>query len=128
MIARIVKLTTKEHVMANDELQKLLKEQEALSKRIQETRIKHRDAGIQMIKETMSELGITAEMLGFYAVSTVPASTKKQHKTFPAKRVFGPVEPKYRDPKTGSTWSGRGKPPRWLGDNKDEFLIKDKAA
>jgi DNA-binding protein H-NS len=114
--------------MANDELQKLLKEQEALSKRIQETRIKHRDAGIQMIKETMSELGITAEMLGFYAVAHVPASTKKHTPTFKPRKVFGPVEPKYRDPKTGSTWSGRGKAPHWLGDNRDEYLIKDKAA
>jgi DNA-binding protein H-NS len=114
--------------MANDEIAKLIKAQEELSRKIQEARLKHRDAGILQIKEIMSELGITAEMLGFYAVSTVPASTKKQHKTFPAKRVFGPVEPKYRDPATGNTWSGRGKPPRWLGENKDEFLIKDKAA
>jgi DNA-binding protein H-NS len=34
--------------------------------------------------------------------------------------------PKYRDPATGATWSGRGRPPRWLKDKKRErFLIKD---
>lgn len=38
--------------------------------------------------------------------------------------------PKYRDPKTGKTWSGRGRTPVWLrereenGDNRDNFLIK----
>src|ERR1700760_4592354 len=26
----------------------------------------------------------------------------------------GPVAPKYRDPETGATWSGRGLKPRWL--------------
>jgi len=114
--------------MANDEIAKLIKAQEELSRKIQEARLKHRDAGILQIKEIMSELGITAEMLGFYAVAHVPASTKKHTPTFKPRKVFGPVEPKYRDPKTGSTWSGRGKAPHWLGDNRDEFLIKDKAA
>jgi DNA-binding protein H-NS len=39
------------------------------------------------------------------------------------------VAPKYRDPATGATWTGRGKPPRWLatelvkGRSKTEFLI-----
>ena len=42
------------------------------------------------------------------------------------------VVPKYRDPKTGETWSGRGAPARWLtayekqGKKRDSFLI-DKA-
>jgi DNA-binding protein H-NS len=37
--------------------------------------------------------------------------------------------PKYRDPDTGLTWSGRGMVPRWLnaalarGHNRDDFLI-----
>ncbi len=38
-------------------------------------------------------------------------------------------EPKYRDPETGETWSGRGRLPSWLqkaegeGKSRDEFLI-----
>jgi DNA-binding protein H-NS len=32
---------------------------------------------------------------------------------------------KYKDPNSGQTWTGRGRPPRWLdGKNKDEYLIK----
>jgi DNA-binding protein H-NS len=45
------------------------------------------------------------------------------------------VAPKYRDPKTGETWSGRGAPARWLaayekqGKKRDSFLIdKSKVA
>ncbi|HEY3537557.1 MAG TPA: H-NS family nucleoid-associated regulatory protein [Trinickia sp.] len=39
--------------------------------------------------------------------------------------VRGPQAPKYRDPATGATWSGRGRAPAWLADAKDrtEFLI-----
>src|SRR5262245_41505354 len=39
------------------------------------------------------------------------------------------VAPKYRDPKTGQTWSGRGAPARWLveyekkGKKRDSFLV-----
>lgn len=35
------------------------------------------------------------------------------------------VAPKYRDPQTGQTWTGRGKPPLWIADkNRDDFLIE----
>lgn len=36
-----------------------------------------------------------------------------------------PVAPKYRDPQTGQTWTGRGKPPKWIAgvENRDEYLI-----
>lgn len=32
--------------------------------------------------------------------------------------------PKYRDPVSGNTWSGKGKIPQWInGKNRDDFLI-----
>ncbi|MFM2323494.1 MAG: hypothetical protein RL244_373, partial [Pseudomonadota bacterium] len=35
------------------------------------------------------------------------------------------VAPKYRNNETGETWTGRGKPPRWIQDkNREDFLIK----
>lgn len=50
------------------------------------------------------------------------------------KRVTGDkrnvVAPKYQDPESGKTWTGRGKSPAWLsaqlstGRDKQEFLIK----
>jgi DNA-binding protein H-NS len=34
------------------------------------------------------------------------------------------VPPKYRDPVTGKTWTGRGKPPNWMPkENREQFLI-----
>ncbi|ALL71302.1 Low-complexity acidic protein (plasmid) [Paraburkholderia caribensis MBA4] len=40
--------------------------------------------------------------------------------------VRGPQAPKYRDPATGATWSGRGRAPAWLAGTKDRtaFLIE----
>lgn len=36
--------------------------------------------------------------------------------------------PKYRDPATGATWTGRGKPPNWInGKDRTPFLIAHSA-
>jgi DNA-binding protein H-NS len=42
------------------------------------------------------------------------------------KYVRGPQAPKYRDPMSGETWSGRGRAPAWLATAKDrtQFLIE----
>ena len=44
--------------------------------------------------------------------------------------VKGKLPPKYRDPKTGATWSGHARPPAWIKDVKDrsKFLIDAAAA
>ena len=40
------------------------------------------------------------------------------------RRVGRKIEPKYYDPETGATWSGRGRLPRWLvGKEPEQFLI-----
>jgi len=33
---------------------------------------------------------------------------------------------KYRDPETGATWSGRGRPPKWIaGKDRSSFVVKN---
>ena len=68
-------------------------------------------ATIEHIKERIAEYGITAEELGF--------KSKRA-----ASRKTGGLPPKYRDPKTGATWSGRGRAPAWLGKRREKFLIQ----
>ncbi|REG49632.1 DNA-binding protein H-NS [Paraburkholderia sp. BL6669N2] len=51
------------------------------------------------------------------AVATRPIARKGQLK--------GPQPAMYRDPKSGATWSGRGRAPAWLGTNRAKFLITD---
>ena len=47
------------------------------------------------------------------------------------RRKYPPVLPKYRNPQTSETWSGRGKRPRWLvaamksGQRIEDFRIKE---
>jgi DNA-binding protein H-NS len=54
------------------------------------------------------------------ASSSAASKAKK-----PGNYVRGPQPPKYRDPKTGATWSGRGLAPAWLKGvkNRAKFLI-----
>lgn len=40
-------------------------------------------------------------------------------------KATGVGQPKYRDPATGSTWTGRGKPPSWIkGKDRSPFEIR----
>ncbi|AXW61203.1 DNA-binding protein [Ralstonia solanacearum] len=69
------------------------------------------EAVIAQTRQIVAEYGLTAEDLGF--------STKAK------KRKGGAAAPKYQDPKTGATWTGRGRAPAWIaGKNFDRFLIK----
>lgn len=57
--------------------------------------------------------------------SALPSKPAVDNVIRKGKYVRGPQAPKYRDPKTGATWSGRGRAPAWLADGKDRtvFLI-----
>jgi len=89
----------------------LLEQKAKLEEQLLAVREKEVSSAIEQIHAIMAEYEITPEELGFGARAT---------KT---KRARGPVEAKYRDPKTGATWSGRGRAPAWLGKNRDKFLI-----
>lgn len=42
-----------------------------------------------------------------------------------SKSIKKSVEPKYRNEETGETWTGRGKPPKWIASqDREKFLIK----
>ncbi len=75
-------------------------------------REKEMAAAIEQIKEQIAEYGITAEELGFASRRAGGVRSAKS-------------APKYRNPQTGQTWSGRGRRPAWLGKRPDRFLIKD---
>jgi DNA-binding protein H-NS len=60
-------------------------------------------------------------------VATVGRSRKASPKSARAAetRSKGKLPPKYRDPKSGATWSGHARPPAWIKDVKDRsrYLI-----
>lgn len=64
------------------------------------------------IKAKMKEYSITVADLG---LNGAKKATKSKD----------PVAAKFRDTASGATWSGRGKPPRWIaGKDRNVFLIK----
>ncbi|MFP6557541.1 H-NS histone family protein [Paraburkholderia sp. B3] len=68
---------------------------------------------INTIREKIAEYGLTAQDLGFAAGARRGRPPKK-----------APLPPRYQDPKTGATWSGRGKPPKWIaGKNRERYQI-----
>ncbi len=91
--------------------QDLLKQREALEKQIAEARQRETADAVAKVRALMTEYGLTA--------SDVFPSGKTRNSKPTAK-----VAPKYRDPATGSTWTGRGKAPRWIaGKDRAKFLI-----
>jgi len=105
--------------LANIEKQiaKLMKEKEAL------LRIEA-EAAVRQARELIEKFGLTAVDVGLgkktrAAKAGVVATAKRAAKAVAA--------PKYRDPATGKTWTGRGKPPNWIAGAKDrgQFLIAD---
>jgi len=73
------------------------------------------------IHRLMEEHGLTAADIGGHA------GGKRRAKKVEAKTVGngGTAAVKYRDPKSGATWSGRGRAPGWIATakNRDRFLV-----
>ncbi|KVL43444.1 H-NS histone [Burkholderia territorii] len=86
---------------------------ERLQQKIDKEREKAIAEAIATIRAKIEEYDITAEELGFRPIGAAGASKPKR-----------PLPPKYLNPKTGETWSGRGRAPAWLGKNRARFLIK----
>ncbi|WP_247540961.1 H-NS family nucleoid-associated regulatory protein (plasmid) [Ralstonia solanacearum] len=66
---------------------------------------------IARVRQMVEEYGLTAEDLGL--------ASPRGHKSAGQRKL----PPLYRDPKSGATWSGRGRAPRWMGKNRDRYLI-----
>jgi DNA-binding protein H-NS len=54
------------------------------------------------IRQLMAQYQLTAADLGFFSETPRMKATR------------APVPPKYRDPMSGKTWSGRGLAPKWV--------------
>ena len=75
---------------------------------------------VARIKEAIAAYGLTPADLGLTGSRKALSGAKRATTT---KTTVG--APKYRDPKSGKTWTGRGKPPLWIvgAKNRDRFLI-----
>lgn len=78
-----------------------------LEKQLSQARKEERSGVIAQIKTLMAEHGLTAADLE----GKVRSAGGPKEKSSTAGRT---VAPKYRDPASGSTWTGRGLKPKWL--------------
>jgi len=90
--------------------QELIRQKAALELQIKEARKRERANAVARVRAVVAEYELT------------------QRDVFPAGRRAGTgakVPPKYRDPATGTTWTGRGKAPRWIANqDRSRFLIR----
>lgn len=82
-------------------LQDLLAKKAELEKQIEDTRRQEKADAIAQVRALMAEHGLTAADLSMRGKAATKGTGRK-------------VAPKYRDPATGDTWSGRGLQPKWL--------------
>lgn len=88
-----------------------------LQAQAEEARRTEIDNVVADIRQKIAEYGLTAQDLGFAVAAKRGRPPKK-----------APLPAKYQDPKSGNTWSGRGKPPKWIvGKNRERFLIGSSA-
>ena len=86
-----------------------------LEEQIEVARSKEVTGVIDKVKQLVAEYGLTAEDIGLSA-KKVTVRTRRA------------ATPKYRDPKSGATWTGRGRAPAWIaGKNYNRYLIAEAA-
>lgn len=86
-------------------------EREELEAKIQEARTRHLEGVVKEIQAKIAQFGLMPSDVfpGF---------------NFSRKRKESTAAPKYRDPASGATWTGRGKAPAWIGDkDREQFAI-----
>jgi DNA-binding protein H-NS len=84
---------------------------EKLQKQAEQAREKEIATVVAQIRQMMVDYGIQAADLGI--------SSKRKRKT------GTPAAPKYQNPQTGDTWTGRGRAPKWIeGKDRAKFAIK----
>lgn len=87
--------------------QELLAQKQALDAAIAKARKAEAGAALELIQAKIAEFGFTAQ------------------EVFPYKAKKAQVPAKYHNPSTGQTWTGRGKPPKWIaGQDRAQFEIK----
>lgn len=90
----------------------LLQQREALEQQITDARRRELADAINKVRTMITEYGLT--MQDVFPSGRVRSAT-----------AGSKVAPKYADPVSGQTWTGRGKAPKWIqNQDREQFLIK----
>ena len=92
------------------QIEQLQREQAEERERVKAEHLSH-------LKDLLDNGIITREDVLALLPKTAPKDTRVRSK--------GVLPPKYRDPVSGATWSGKGPVPHWIADkNREDFLIE----
>lgn len=95
--------------MSTNSYKELLAQRETLDQQIAAARKAEVAVAVQEIRGLIEAFGLTRD-------DVFPPAKQR--------RLTGSVAAKYRDPATGLTWTGRGKPPAWIKDqDRSKFEI-----
>lgn len=110
------------------EQKRIQREIERLKKQAMALEQKQRKPVIDQIVRDMKAHNISVEEIA-QAFGKGRAGRKSASKGSSAPRTVKTVAPKFKNPDTGETWTGRGRAPRWIveaeqrGQKRDDFLI-----
>ena len=114
-------------VSTNASYEELKDAQERLNSQLQARLGEARAEGMAKIVAIVQEFGFTADEMNKALSGKVSAGKRGKGKGTGTKAA-----PKYRDPVSGSTWTGRGVAPAWIKDvakeDRGQFLIVTEAA
>ena len=80
----------------------------------EQVKAEEKQQAIEACKAMVASYGVTAKDLGLDKAVKAKTGPKPGNK----------VSPKYRDPLSGATWSGRGKTPKWInGADRSQYAI-----
>ncbi|SOY77701.1 Histone-like nucleoid-structuring protein H-NS [Cupriavidus taiwanensis] len=94
----------------------LLAQLASVNARLEQLRATEVPKVVEEIRQWMQEYDLSIEDIADRP-SVEPAA-----RAVPTKTKAAPP-PRYRNPKTGQTWSGRGRAPTWIGKKRERFLI-----
>ena len=87
---------------------------EQLRQQAEQARLAELDVVLAEVRARVAEYALTAEQI--FGRRRSASATRVGQRRIPAR---------YRDPKTGATWSGRGREPGWIkGKKRERFLIE----
>lgn len=83
------------------------------------------EAAALRAEEVGAVLAKIREQVAQYGLTTEDVFGRQRGPRKPAAAPKAPAAAKYRDPKTGATWSGKGRAPAWIASakNRERYLI-----
>ncbi|MCC7059020.1 MAG: H-NS histone family protein [Burkholderiaceae bacterium] len=98
-----------------DSIRKQIEKLEAQAKKLEQAAEQKKKQAVAQVVALMKKVGVSmGDLEETRARSTRSASRGAKKAGATRKTVKKPVPPKFRNDKTGETWAGRGRTPRWL--------------